>query len=407
MSKNSAALVAIAGLLATPAAFGAKLSQGTVTSQKLVIKSKKNRKKKAQASVQRESAADRIDALAARLEARLDAHLEARLAALEKPAAPQPEPVKPTNAAGIVATAPAIELASATPSPAASSSAAPASTAAAMGSPAPATPPAQAPANSQSVTTAAPSSPTPAKSRYSVKSVFEGVTGALTDLGSVRQPSPHRASEGDPIYARQTLTISYKLDDRYSVSGSFRAQLNAVIDDKGGLMVTEPWFTVSDSKLIVDGAYTMSAYLRYFMPTSNSSRSILGTGKIRFAQSQNYDVPNSRYSLGLDTFAQMSLYALETANNIEATRFAFYAAPAVNYKVSDSLTVGLTYEMANVQMRSTSLLEFVPDGTMLSPNLSWDITPSINFNPAIGINTGGKVSLDTTQFTGSLTIKLL
>ncbi len=251
------------------------------------------------------------------------------------------------------------------------------------------------------------------KVSVSYANVFIGP--ALTDSSSGLQPNVDTglADPSAPLKLKNYLSTSYKLTDNTSASFT----LYWINQARGlGMTLNDPYFKVGNSKLLSLGNFNLTADVRLAVPVSQRSRD---TGLLTYVMSKqvsSYEIPNSRFSLSLTTYAITNLYKDAINRNAQDDdgntvskpfkAFEFYAGTSVDYKILPTLSAGLFYEMAahhpygNVDSMNN-------DGTDLEPNVSWDITPAINLNPYLDIKTGNRIALDTTQIGFLFSWKLL
>jgi hypothetical protein len=106
-------------------------------------------------------------------------------------------------------------------------------------------------------------------------------------------------------------------------------------------------------------------------------------------------------------------------DNNAALQFDSYAGPNVNYQVTPTVSVGILAEFEAERYMGTATgytpgpLGFTSDNGAnptpldIEPNLSWDITPTVNFNPYINMYPGGNFGLATSSIGFFFGAKLL
>lgn len=242
---------------------------------------------------------------------------------------------------------------------------------------------------------------------------------AVTSLGSMYQASKLDGTTDTttPLLFENTLGAIYKLTDHIKIGPTFYWQYKV-----GGvdnlLMGGDSYVKVSHNALITKGAYTLTGEARYYVPITEASRDKRSMGAIRVIQNQNYDIPNTKWSVGVYSFVQKYFYnQYEAGKGFKGTApwsLRAYVGPSVTYAITDSVQAALLYEAtARVRFGKSVFSGWEnpnPDGapsTDIEPSVNWDITKSISLNPYLDIPVSGRVALDTTTINANFIWKLL
>jgi hypothetical protein len=208
------------------------------------------------------------------------------------------------------------------------------------------------------------------------------------------------------VFTKNYLSLGYKLSDTLTVGPvAYWAWYPVGAQD---YQIRDPYIKLGNSKFLSRGNLKMTADLRLAAPVAQNSRN---NGMITYLMSKqitSYSIPSTRLTAGLTTYALARFHgtgtkgvANEKRNDIEA-----YAGPSLDYQVASNLTAGVLYEVSAAHTVGQGF-NFNNDGTNLEPNLNWDVTPNVNFNPWLDIAVGKRIAGDTTTFGAALTLKIL
>ena len=127
---------------------------------------------------------------------------------------------------------------------------------------------------------------------------------------------------------------------------------------------------------------------RVMAPMQPSHRKNDEVVQLQTLQNLTYTVPKTKWTLGLLMFHEALAYgsarpyhdpkALDAPND-----FALYFSPNVEYQMTHSLAAVMYYEMYPVHHPGASFWTWTCTPADISPGLSWDITPSVNFSPQL------------------------
>lgn len=227
------------------------------------------------------------------------------------------------------------------------------------------------------------------------------------------------------INSIHSVGVGYKIAPAITVGATGNFVLQGDEQGRPDFTSLDPYLKATHAKLITAENLNVFADLRFYLPvTVPSQKADLFTG-IRSTQILNYDIPDTKFSVGTVTFVRWNVYgnlapvptpavpesAPGEGDGQKAVAGAFdmegYLGPNINYQITPAVGVNLLYEMDGRHRLSNDLDVWESGGTDLSPSVSWDITPRFNFNPYLTVNTGGKVALESTTVGFYFTSKLL
>lgn len=243
-------------------------------------------------------------------------------------------------------------------------------------------------------------------------------------VGGAYQPDAFHSQSSYPTFLRNYLALSYAISSQWLVGAAFVSDVFP-----NGQTYLAPIETTSDKYMAIDDCFiramapklihtahfTTSADFRLYAPTSYLSRDLSGQGysfQARFVS--NYNFSGSRWSAGAiaKNTVYFTHYAWASAENGAMINDA-YLGPMVNYQVSPVLAVGLFAEFDTQRyVGNQGFFDYTinnpenPTPWDLEPNLSWDITSTVNLNPFLQIYPGGRVTWDQIQVGALFGMKL-
>lgn len=259
------------------------------------------------------------------------------------------------------------------------------------------------PANTAATTTSTAEAVAPSireKLSLSYSNVFYGPS--ITGITSGKQPDADTGANTSPLLFKNYLALGYKATSTISITPTIYFKVNN--SGTNMLQMQDPYLRISNSKLLTIGNFNHYADIRLAPGVTPVSTNANRLGFVVTKHVSTYSIPESKFTVGLTTIAQVNVYSQEKSGQ---KNFEVYAGPNVEYQALPNLAIGLLYELAAHNARNKGLGNWNSDGTDLEPYLSWDITPSINFNPWLDIKTGNRIALDTTSFGAAFTWKLL
>lgn len=226
----------------------------------------------------------------------------------------------------------------------------------------------------------------------------------INTIDSRYTPDGYHAKSDTPLTFENIATLGYRAIDDVAISANVNTlHMPTGAGTEKDTIFKDPYFRVKKSNVINNGGLNLALDGRFYAPVSQSSRKNEQTLSLRSTQYLKYTT--GRWTLLSTTYARHYARGAETPVSWE-----FYAGPEVDFQITPTLSASMLYEMLTVHHKAsngfTSQFE-EGAGTDLEPGLSWDITPSISFSPYLNINTGGRVSWDTTSINFLLTASIL
>lgn len=216
---------------------------------------------------------------------------------------------------------------------------------------------------------------------------------------------PTVGSPGDtsPFNTENSVGLGMKLANGASVGAAMNFNYTPVNSE--GFELADPYLSIKKGLLDRNG-YSLLGQVRAYAPVSTLAQAANQIGRTRLVLVQNYAPSNSRWSVGLMTYAQAYFYNGNRAAN--ATRIKVLAEPTVNYQIKPNLSAGLTYDMLAKNKYDNSFFNFFEaDETALMPGVSWDVNERLNLSPMLSIPTGKRIATDTTTLNVLLSMRLL
>jgi hypothetical protein len=224
---------------------------------------------------------------------------------------------------------------------------------------------------------------------------------ALSDPLAPYAPAPDGQRGTDAILFENLLTSGYKLSDVLTLGPSVAFLVTPVFGKEFTLL--DPYLKLSHSKVMSTENFNLAASVRIYAPLSSKSQANGYITNLRSDQSMSYTIPNSRFSLGLNTFialpiAKKAVVTNSTGKVTTLNSTTVYAGPNVSYQITPSLAATLLAEMGASRQYGAGLTEFNArtDYTNLAPGMSWDILPGMNLSPYLNIPIGYRIAADTT-----------
>lgn len=226
-------------------------------------------------------------------------------------------------------------------------------------------------------------------------SVFHGP--GVTTPGSALQPgSDGYADETKPIYFRETLGVNYKVNPNFIIGPNLMADLRPVMGGKFTLL--DPYF-----KFVVPVAYQLETFkinseTRIYAPASQVSQAANLLTSIREIVTMTYDIPQTKFTLGLQTFIIGKIYTELNNENAPDQGVVVYADPAVVYNFTPNLGLQLDYSALASNNVGSVLHDFNSLGTGITLTLGWAVNPQVVVMPAVLFNTTDVFNLDKAMY---------
>jgi hypothetical protein len=208
-----------------------------------------------------------------------------------------------------------------------------------------------------------------------------------------------------PIFMKHYIRPYYKLSDNITAGPVVYWK---TIYGKGAEL-QDCDVRVSHSKFLTLGNFNMAADVRLAPPTSKASQDKNAIGYVLSKQIMTYDVPETKLTVGVTTYGLARAHGVAPSDvKLAESRkdFELYVGPNVSYQLTPTVALQALYEAGASHNLNGGM---VSDGTDFEPGVSWDILPSLNFNPYLDFKTdpGVGVRADNTTIGAVLSYKFL
>lgn len=224
---------------------------------------------------------------------------------------------------------------------------------------------------------------------------------------SVGKPSslvPDENGKQDPsakINLVNYLTTVYKITPDVSAGATITTKYVPV--EGQAFTFSDPNLRVGHKKIIHTDNFNLSQDLRLTLPFTRASHNRGLQTALATLQVANYDVPGTKLSVGTQTFAKFSLFKTES----EGTNLGVYVTPYASYQFLPTLAGTLAFDTGFEHAKGAAHNEWAHLPHDLQIGGSWDVMPNLNVNPFLQLQTGGKVTLDSTMLGAFISAKLL
>ncbi len=199
--------------------------------------------------------------------------------------------------------------------------------------------------------------------------------------------------------------LGYRFSKDFSLAAVAQYTYRPVLSQD--ITMRDPFIKAAFGNIINSDGFSLSGDLRAYLPTSRLSQDNKMVIGLRNSMGASYDIPGSRVSLGAATRIRLNTFSTELADKNQQDIY-FYLGPSVSYKISNTVSAVVLYEMQAGHYLGTSLSSTgAVDVTDLQPGISWDVTPNLNLNPFVNFYTGGKILRESTYLGLNLSATLL
>ncbi len=214
----------------------------------------------------------------------------------------------------------------------------------------------------------------------------------LTLNSSINGPSLGAIDEVSSISTQNTFVASYALERGWGVSTAFNFRYQPATSEAGLL---DPWVQLANFQLVNRKGLSGGAFVRLIAPASPFSQSQNLMGRARIGLGGSYQFPKSRLSAGLFAFTQYHAYTVDPGP--DATRMLLFAEPSLSFQATPTLSFSLLYDMGVQDFMHAPILRFGGASTGLIPALSWSPLSWLRVEPSLFLDTGNRISWDTTR----------
>jgi hypothetical protein len=211
------------------------------------------------------------------------------------------------------------------------------------------------------------------------------------------RPDPETSdiNKDDPVAMSPFMMLGYKFAPGAAVGIGGSATLNFYDNVKGEtFIVDEPFLYVRKSKLVKLGTFSLDATARLYGAITDPSRNQNILGAIRLIENLNFDVPESRFSIGLYTYQHGYLISEGTIG--EGTDYKLYFAPSVSYKITPKVAAVLSYQNRVKHAIGDASFRTKSASAVVEPAVSVDVLPNLNLLPWLDLDVAGPVRMNTT-----------
>lgn len=223
---------------------------------------------------------------------------------------------------------------------------------------------------------------------------------------SIAQPSSFQSTPAGeqsalPIYIRNYATAGYAIDTLFSASATAYWVHVPVNGQK--FYLRDPYLRLAMADIINSGGWNYYVDTRFHLPISDVSKEADLLVGLQNFQVLTFTPSDSRLTLGTYGSARLNLFGSRgTGSDLE-----LYFGPNLSYRLTPTVAATVLYEMSISHAYGDEAFSFINDGNDVQPGISWDITPSINFNPYLTIYTGSETDLKSTSIGMTLSWLLL
>jgi len=237
--------------------------------------------------------------------------------------------------------------------------------------------------------------------RYLGISYFGEATGP--SIGSLNTPTStvHAADQyGEAVQMNlyNDLRLEYKTRKTFNVSVSTRFELlpfyDPTIIDENGLPTEKKYFNMLNSRVGLVGTlldngegFTIESMFMAELPVSSVSSAQNMLVAPRVTLSPNYDLPNSRWTLGSTFIAQTFFYKGLSDANAGANDIYFYFGPYAYYKLGPkwSGTFQFNAETTHAFGASFDYSSFILQTTNVQLGMNYKFSQNFSINPYIQV----------------------
>jgi len=238
--------------------------------------------------------------------------------------------------------------------------------------------------------------------RFSVNytNIFYGP--AISGASSYQPSTKGESDPNRPVYMKNFLSASYGITETIAATATLYWQYRPVLGQQ--LALQDPFARISHAQILyTDWGLNLYSDARVHFGVTDASRNQdLYTGLQNFSY-LSWNIATSRSTVALRASARYNIYGKRGSG----TDTEFYLAPEYTYQLLHNFAFTLLYEMGASHQFGDTVSYFTNDGTDLEPGVSWDITPSLNFNPYLNLFTGGKVTARSTSVGAFLSWNIL
>ncbi len=278
---------------------------------------------------------------------------------------------------------------------------------------------ASATASAQSTATASPSAFDQFKEKAILNYYGYYTGGAINDPGNSFQPNYDGTTDYSSVQRIENLVnVGARLnkDTNFYVGIHSFYYMRGHGDEEGqktdntqSIDMLDPIFVLSRANVINTGGFKLkvnaNAIPALTTGTGEYAKKNHQLGAVSLIGNATYDLPASRFTLGLYSYVRGYVPGPDTADN--ARTYRIVVAPNANYQMTETLAATLWVDA--IDTRRYGGTGFISGMTQVAPwdiepGINWDITPSISFNPILNLYPSN-LTLNSTSIQAILTAK--
>ncbi len=251
---------------------------------------------------------------------------------------------------------------------------------------------------STSVTTAAPAAPA---KRIKVSFGYDGATSGLRNLKSAESPDDFNPTGGGALEHRFFVSVPYKLAEKVSITPQVGVLVTGRAADKAPQQILDvPFVTLKVKDVIKTKNYDLAAAFRTYFGVTNAMHDRGRMASFRYTAAQNFTIPDTKVSLGLEAYLQGQLYRETYADQQRIRR---YLNPTISYQATEATSVGLSFEQrATNLMGDTTMFTYAEESQNFQAVVNSNLTPNLNLNTGLDFKPHGRINMNTTQLFATL-----
>lgn len=204
-----------------------------------------------------------------------------------------------------------------------------------------------------------------------------------------KQGNAWSSPKGDQYFLNY-LNLSYKASKTLLPGITVMSTYTPVRGQDMTLM--DPYLRLTDTKLINTGNFSLYSELRHFLPVTKASHNAKKMSTFGTFQWVNYNVPNSRFSLGFWAKFYWSLYGSNAP--LTGTDYNAFFRPQLFYSINPKLAASLYYEVTSNHFLGKSASNWKTGYANVQMGAMWTVIQGLTLNPYLLLNTGDRSTSD-------------
>ncbi len=201
------------------------------------------------------------------------------------------------------------------------------------------------------------------------------------------------------------ILTGYKFNSDVTLGAVTKWNAQSAASNGQAFELKDPYLRLSHGKLYSARNFNLAADLRLSAPVSEQSRNNGLMTSLASEQILTYEIPESRFTLGLTTFIQGNFHREEAHQDGDLLELHF--SPGVEYKISDSVFANVVFETTKTQPRFADLTAQQQEGSLIEMGVAWDILKNLRFNPNLHTRTSRPLTAESITLGAKLNWVLL